>query len=114
MIIFTPVNSNYSSELGEVFSLDYDVSSLLKGNIPLKNINTDKLSLSEDNINSSNIILSLKGDLPKYFTFQTIKVGNSYSSTDRTLTIPASLIKNGTISVDLTFAKNVKLFVVSF
>ena len=105
------VNSNYLTELGDVFSLDYKVvnggSDILKGNIPLKNQNTDKLSISEDIINSSNVVLILNGELPKYFAFENIKVGSGYSSTNRTLTIPASVIKSGNVTVDLSFSKNV-------
>jgi hypothetical protein len=104
------VKSNYLIELGDLFSLDYKIANsgndILKGNIPLKNENTDKLSISEDNINSSNIILTLIGELPTYFTFENIKIGN-YTSVDRTITIPASIIKTGNINVDLLFGKNI-------
>jgi hypothetical protein len=104
------VSSNYLSELGSVFSLDYVIvngsTNILNGNIPLNNQNTDKLSISEDNINSSNVVLSLKGELPKYFNFENIKIG-TYSSNDRKITIPASVIKSGNINVALSFAKNV-------
>ena len=100
------VNSNFTNELGNVISIDYNISNLLKGNIPLSNENSGELKLSEDNINSSKLVLTIKGDLPKYYGFENIKIG-SYSSTDRTITVPASIIKTGNINVNLTFNKNI-------
>ena len=100
------LNSNFTNELGNVISIDYNISNLLKGNIPLSNENSGELKLSEDNINSSKLVLTIKGDLPKYYGFENIKIG-SYSSTDRTITVPASIIKTGNINVNLTFNKNI-------
>ena len=100
------VNSNFTNELGNIISIDYNISNLLKGNIPLSNENSGELKLSEDNINSSKLVLTIKGDLPKYYGFENIKIG-SYSSTDRTITVPASIIKTGNINVNLTFNKNI-------
>ena len=100
------VKSNFTNELGNVISIDYNISDLLKGNIPLSNENSGELKLSEDNIKSSNLVLTIKGNLPKYYGFENIKIG-SYSSTDRTITVPASIIKTGNINVDLTFNKNI-------
>lgn len=110
------VNSNYLVELADVTSVNYQILSsgtnIITGSILLSNPNTDEISLSEEILNNSKLILSLVGELPKYFSFDNIKVGN-LASPDRTLSLDASIIKRGNVNVDVTFAKNIPQPVVS-
>ena len=111
------VDSNYLSDLGDVFSFDYKITNtgggdIITGKIPLKNKNTNKLSLSEDIINSSDIFLTLSGDLPKYFIFKSIKIGND-EYIDRNIKISSSIIKSGNINAILNFDKKIPQPIVS-
>jgi hypothetical protein len=78
----------------------------------LSNPNTDKISLSEEILNNSKLVLSLAGVLPQYFSFDNIKVG-TISSVDRTISLDASIIKRGNVNVELLFSKNAPQPVVS-
>jgi hypothetical protein len=110
------VNSNYLAELEDVFSVHYQIvnsnTNVITGSILLSNPNTDKISLSEEILNNSKLVLSLVGVLPQYFSFDNIKVGN-LASPDRTLSVDASIIKRGNVKVELLFSKNVPQPVVS-
>ena len=112
------LNSNFSDELENSFSLKYEIINsnqvVLTGNLTPTENTTDLLSLSEEILNSSNVVFSVVGELPKDFTFQSIKVKKGTgislytdieSSTERTLTIPASNLKSGKVEVKLTFEK---------
>ena len=120
------LNSNFSNELENSFSLKYEIVKLnqviLTGNLTPTVDSTDLLSLSEEILNSSNVVFSVVGDLPKNFTFENIKIKKGAvisfspdiaSSTDRILTIPASNLKSGNVDIDVTFAKNIPQPVVS-
>lgn len=112
------LNSNFSDELENSFSLKYEIINsnqvVLTGNLTPTENRTDLLSLSEEILDSSNIVFSVVGELPKDFTFESIKVKKGTgislytdieSSTERTLTIPASNLKSGKVEVKLTFEK---------
>jgi len=104
------VNSNYLVELEDKFSVHYRIvnvnANIITGSIPFSNPGTDKISLSEEIVNNSQLVLSLTGELPQYFSFDNIKVGTN-SNVDRTLTLDASIIKRGNVNVELLFSKNV-------
>ncbi len=104
------INSNYLLELEDIFSVHYRIvnvnTNIITGSIPFSNPGTDKISLSEEIVNSSQLVLSLVGELPQYFSFDNIKVGTN-SNVDRTLTLDASIIKRGNLNVELLFSKNV-------
>jgi hypothetical protein len=110
------VNSNYLAELEDVFSVHYQIvnsnTNVITGSILLSNPNTDKISLSEEILNNSKLVLSLAGVLPQYFSFDNIKVG-TISSVDRTISLDASIIKRGNVNVELLFSKNAPQPVVS-
>jgi len=104
------VNSNYLVELEDKCSVHYRIvnvnANIITGSIPFSNPGTDKISLSEEIVNNSQLVLSLAGELPQYFSFDNIKVGTN-SNVDRTLTLDASIIKRGNVNVELLFSKNV-------
>jgi hypothetical protein len=110
------INSNYLVELEDTFSVHYRIvnvnTNIITGSIPFSNPGTDRISLSEEIVNNSQLVLSLVGELPQYFSFDNIKVGTN-SNVDRTLTLDASIIKRGNVNVELLFSKNAPQPVVS-
>ena len=103
------VNSNYLVELADVAFVNYQILStgtnIITGSILLSNPSTDEISLSEEIINNSKLVLSLIGEIPKYLSFDNIKVG-VLASPDKTISVDASIIKRGNVNVDVTFVEN--------
>lgn len=108
------VSSNFTDVLGDVFSIKYAIvntgQNILTGSILLSEENTDQLSLSEDIINKSNIELQLIGELPQYFKFDGITIGNDVNNIfERNAIIPASVLKTGNLNVNVTFSQNLPI-----
>lgn len=104
-------NSNFVDTVGSLFSINYKVinngENVINGIFLLEDQNTDEISLSEEIINSSNIELDLIGELPQYFGFENIKFGNE--EFQRSLILPASVLKTGELKLDVTFSKNLPI-----
>jgi len=118
--------SNFATELENSFSLKYEIVNLnqvvLTGNLTSVVDSTDLLSLSEEILNASDVVLSVVGELPKDFTFENIRVKKGQvatlstdiiSASERTLTIPASNLKSGNLFIDVTFVKSIPVPIVT-